>query len=68
GTGPDTPPPPGRSSRDAEPGACCFPGPCTAAQRYSARLLQAGYEPESWGPPALWCPLGQAGGAAMVCS
>uniref|UniRef100_A0A452HPZ8 Uncharacterized protein n=1 Tax=Gopherus agassizii TaxID=38772 RepID=A0A452HPZ8_9SAUR len=47
GTGPDTPPPPGRSSRDAEPGACCFPGPCTAAQRYSARLLQAGYEPES---------------------
>uniref|UniRef100_A0A7N5P5Q4 Uncharacterized protein n=1 Tax=Ailuropoda melanoleuca TaxID=9646 RepID=A0A7N5P5Q4_AILME len=30
-----------------EPGARQHPGHETAAQRYSARLLQAGYEPES---------------------
>lgn len=29
-----------------EPGARQHPGHETAAQRYSARLLQAGYEPE----------------------
>uniref|UniRef100_A0A8C3HYI3 Uncharacterized protein n=1 Tax=Chrysemys picta bellii TaxID=8478 RepID=A0A8C3HYI3_CHRPI len=51
GTGPDTPLPPRQELPG--PGACCFPepcalpDPCTAAQRYSARLLQAGYEPES---------------------
>ncbi|KAL8222614.1 UNVERIFIED_CONTAM: hypothetical protein K2H54_077625 [Gekko kuhli] len=30
----------------------------TAAQRYNARLLQAGYEPES---PAAWSPAGEKG-------
>uniref|UniRef100_A0A2K6S0T4 Inosine-5'-monophosphate dehydrogenase n=1 Tax=Saimiri boliviensis boliviensis TaxID=39432 RepID=A0A2K6S0T4_SAIBB len=37
----------GGSAAVPEPGARQHPGHETAAQRYSARLLQAGYEPES---------------------
>ncbi|XP_040499972.1 inosine-5'-monophosphate dehydrogenase 1 isoform X3 [Ursus americanus] len=50
GSGPLPPPPPLRGGGAAavpEPGARQHPGHETAAQRYSARLLQAGYEPES---------------------
>lgn len=36
----------GGASAAPEPGARQHPGHETAAQRYSARLLQAGYEPE----------------------
>lgn len=49
GSGPLPPPPPLRGGGAAavpEPGARQHPGHETAAQRYSARLLQAGYEPE----------------------
>ncbi|XP_033048359.1 inosine-5'-monophosphate dehydrogenase 1 isoform X2 [Trachypithecus francoisi] len=47
--GPLTPPPlqGGGAAAVPEPGARQHPGHETAAQRYSARLLQAGYEPES---------------------
>uniref|UniRef100_A0A8C0QL51 Inosine-5'-monophosphate dehydrogenase n=1 Tax=Canis lupus familiaris TaxID=9615 RepID=A0A8C0QL51_CANLF len=52
GLGPRPPPPPppplgGGAAAVPEPGARQHPGHETAAQRYSARLLQAGYEPES---------------------
>ncbi|XP_032257514.1 inosine-5'-monophosphate dehydrogenase 1 isoform X2 [Halichoerus grypus] len=50
GLGPLPPSPPLRGGGAAavpEPGARQHPGHETAAQRYSARLLQAGYEPES---------------------
>lgn len=49
GLGPLPPSPPLRGGGAAavpEPGARQHPGHETAAQRYSARLLQAGYEPE----------------------
>lgn len=36
----------GGAAAAPEPGARQHPGHETAAQRYSARLLQAGYEPE----------------------
>ncbi|PNJ40225.1 IMPDH1 isoform 8, partial [Pongo abelii] len=47
--GPLSPPPlqGGGAAAAPEPGARQHPGHETAAQRYSARLLQAGYEPES---------------------
>ncbi|XP_059964068.1 inosine-5'-monophosphate dehydrogenase 1 isoform X4 [Mesoplodon densirostris] len=48
GSGPLPPPLQGGGAADVpEPGARQHPGHETAAQRYSARLLQAGYEPES---------------------
>ncbi|XP_028345586.1 inosine-5'-monophosphate dehydrogenase 1 isoform X2 [Physeter macrocephalus] len=48
GSGPLPPPLQGGGAADVtEPGARQYPGHETAAQRYSARLLQAGYEPES---------------------
>ncbi|XP_057406293.1 inosine-5'-monophosphate dehydrogenase 1 isoform X1 [Balaenoptera acutorostrata] len=48
GSGPLRPPLQGGGAADVpEPGARQHPGHETAAQRYSARLLQAGYEPES---------------------
>ncbi|XP_067603022.1 inosine-5'-monophosphate dehydrogenase 1 isoform X2 [Pseudorca crassidens] len=48
GSGPLPPPLQGGGDADVpEPGARQHPGHETAAQRYSARLLQAGYEPES---------------------
>uniref|UniRef100_A0A452QSY0 Inosine-5'-monophosphate dehydrogenase n=2 Tax=Ursus TaxID=9639 RepID=A0A452QSY0_URSAM len=49
--GPSLPPPRCGAAAVPEPGARQHPGHETAAQRYSARLLQAGYEPESCFPP-----------------
>ncbi|KAI2547775.1 IMPDH1 isoform 6 [Pan troglodytes] len=62
--GPLTPPPlqGGGAAAVPEPGARQHPGHETAAQRYSARLLQAGYEPErtifSGLTGRCWCPDG----------
>nr|XP_044630914.1 inosine-5'-monophosphate dehydrogenase 1 [Equus asinus] len=55
GSGPLPPPLQGDGAAAVlEPGARQHPGHETAAQRYSARLLQAGYEPERVPGASLW--------------